>query len=211
MIKAVIFDIDGVLLDSFEANLKFFQTLMMKVGYPPPTRLGFAAVFHLNMMEVIKELTKSSSADEIKKIWELGRSREVEYDLDLLLTPDGAVEVIHRLSESYLLGIVTSRIRESVYEVPQLRKLEKYFKVVVSYQDTENHKPHPEPLLLAAQKLALKPEECIYIGDAESDVKAARAAGMKIIGFTKKQLNLADACTPTFTMLPALISSLGSL
>ena len=208
MIKSIIFDIDGVLLNSFEANLKFFQDLMIKTGYRPPTREEFPAIFHINMMDAIKALTKSTSEEDIKRIWEIGRSREINYDLRLVTTPREADKVIKRLSENYLLGIVTSRIKESVYESPQLAKLEKYFRVTVSYQDTTNHKPHPEPLLLAAQKLKVKPEECIYVGDVENDVKAAHAAGMKVIIYSENQFNQADACTSSFVKLPELILSL---
>jgi len=113
--------------------------------------------------------------------------------------------------QNYLLGIVTSRIKESVYESPKLAKLEKYFKVAVSYQDTTNHKPHPEPLLFAAQKLGAKPEECVYIGDVENDIKAARAAGMKVIIYSKNKFDQADACTSSFIKLPELISSLAQI
>ena len=208
MIKAVIFDIDGVLLDSFEANLKFFQDLMIKTGYRPPTREEFSAVFHLNMMDAIKVLTKSNSEEEIKRIWEIGRSREVRYDVELLVMPEGAEDVVETLSKNYLLGIVTSRIKESVYESPKLAKLAKYFKVVVSYGDTTKHKPHPEPLLLTAQKLKVKPQECVYIGDVENDIKAARAAGMKIIIYSKNQFDQVDGWTSSFVKLPELISSL---
>ena len=208
MIKAIIFDIDGVLLDSFEANLKFFQDLMVKTGYTPPTREEFPKFFHLTMMDAIKALTKSTSEKEIKKIWEIGRSREVGYNVELLNMPDSAEEVIGVLSKSYLLGIVTSRIKESVYESPRLAKLEKYFKIVVSYQDTTNHKPHPDPLFLAAEKLGIKVEECVYIGDAENDIKAARAAGMRVIAYSKSKLDQADASVSSFIELPELISSL---
>ena len=208
MIKAIIFDIDGVLLDSFEANLKFFQDLMIKTGYRPPTREEFPAILHLSMMDAIKVLTKSAPEEEIKKIWEIGRGCEVGYDVGLPKTPEGAEEVIEKLSKSYLLGIVTSRIKESVYESSKLAKLEKYFKVAVSYQDTINHKPHPEPLFFAAQKLEVKSEECVYIGDVENDIKAARAAGIKVIIYSKNKFDQADACTSSFTKLPELILSL---
>ncbi|HCB35084.1 MAG: hypothetical protein A2W52_03585 [Candidatus Taylorbacteria bacterium RIFCSPHIGHO2_02_49_25] len=208
VVKAVIFDIDGVLLDSFEANLKFFQNLMKKTGYRPPTRKEFSALFHLSMMDTIRELTESISEEEIKKIWELGRSRKVEYDVERLTMPDTAEEVVKELDKQYLLGIVTSRVKESVYESPKLAKLKRYFKVAVSYQDTANHKPHPEPLLLAAQKLKVQPEECVYIGDVENDVTAARAAGMRVIIYSKNQLNHADARTSSFSKLPRLVASL---
>lgn len=208
MIKAVIFDVDGVLLDSFEANLKFFQDLMIKTGYKPPTREEFPTIFHLSMMDAIRAFTRSTSEEEIKRIWEMGKSREVGYPVNLLTIPEGADEVIETLSKNYLLGIVTSRIRESVYEASQLAKLKRYFQVAVSYEDTINHKPHPEPLLLASKKLSVQPEESVYIGDVENDIKAARAAGMKVIIYSQNSSSNADACTSSFKKLPELIMSL---
>ena len=108
MTKAILFDIDGVLLDSFESNLKFFQALMLKTGYPSPTREELVKLFHMHMMDVIKALTKSASEEEIKRIWGIGRSRDVEYDINLSKTPAGAEEVMEKLSKNYLLGVVTS-------------------------------------------------------------------------------------------------------
>ena len=208
MIKAVVFDIDGVLLNSFEANLKFFQDLMVKVGYRPPTRKEFPPIFHLSMMDAIKTLTKSTSDEEIKRIWETGRSRKVKYHLELLTMPKRAGEVIETLSKKYSLGIVTSRIKESVYEAPDLAKLQKYFNVAISYQDTINHKPHPEPLLLACQKLNVSPREAVYIGDVENDIVAGKAAGMKVIIFSQNRYKNADANTTQFEKLPEVIKSL---
>ena len=56
-----------------------------------------------------------------------------------------------------------------------------YFRTAVAYEDTTRHKPHPEPLLLAANRLKIKPSGTVYIGDAASDMEAAKAAGMKFI------------------------------
>ncbi|MFA7253976.1 MAG: HAD-IA family hydrolase [Patescibacteria group bacterium] len=208
MIKAVIFDIDGVLLDSFEANFKFHQDLMIKNDYRPPTREEFHGMFHMSMTEVIKFNTKSTSEDEIKRIWEMGRKREVGYPVELLAMPEKAEKVVEKLSKSYILGIVTSRVRETLYESPRLAELQKHFKIEVSFQDTKNHKPHPEPLLLAAEKLGVVPMECVYIGDAENDIKAARAAGMKSILYGKDNLYQADAFISSFHQLAKIIASL---
>lgn len=181
MIKAVLFDVDGVLLDSFEANLDFFSNLMAKAGYQGPTREQYKNMFYLPMWDVIGALTQSDSHDEIKRIWEMGRARDTFYDHNLLALPERAKEVVAILSTAYQLGIVTGRIKESVFEFPALKELEGNFSVVVSYEDTKHHKPHPEPLLLAAQRLNLSPSECIYIGDQETDTQAADGAGMKHI------------------------------
>lgn len=208
MIKAVIFDIDGVLLDSFEANLKFFQNVMIHFGYHPPTREEFPPIFHLTMRDAIKKLTGLSSEEEIKKIWEAGKSREIDYPLALLKIPENAAATIEALTHQYLLGIVTSRVKESVYKAPKLAELQKYFQVVVSYEDTVRHKPDPEPLLLAAQKLEVKPEETVYIGDVENDAKAAHAAGMKVILYSKDKPGDADAYATSFEKLPNIIAAL---
>ncbi|MDO8581957.1 MAG: HAD family hydrolase [bacterium] len=208
MIKAVIFDIDGVLLDSFEANLKFFQDLMVRFEYPPPTRKVYQPLFHLSMRTVIEKLTLLSSEEEIEKIWNVGRRREVPYPEKLLSTPDGMEEILKSLYDHYVLGIATSRVKEVVFDSPQLGQFEKYFSAVAAYQDTERHKPDPDPILFAAKQLGVRPEESVYIGDVENDIIAARAAGMKVIIYSKNQFDMADACTAMFRDLPKIIQSL---
>jgi pyrophosphatase PpaX len=208
MIKAIIFDVDGVLIDSFKANLKFFTDLMPKFGYPAPTKEEYMAIFHMPMIDVIKTLSKSQSNEEIEKMYKAGMSREIDYNLLLLKMPDQAKETIQTLSKKYKLGIVTGRIRKSVFEGSDLARLKKCFKVVVAYEDTVNHKPDPEPLLLAAEKLAVFPKECVYIGDAENDIAAARAARMKSILYSKVVSTNANAHTSVFAELPKIIETL---
>jgi len=207
VIKAVIFDIDGVLIDSFEANLLYFQDLMPRAGYNAPTRKEYIPLFSKSLLDVIKILTRSQSEEEVKRIWDLGASREIPYNVGLVTMPKRSDVTIKKLSEKYLLGIVTSRIRGYAFEVPKLADLRDYFKVSVTYEDTAKHKPDPEPLLLAAEKLGVKPDEIVYVGDAASDVKAAKAAGMKMVAFPK-ELEGADAFTDSFEKLPELISAL---
>lgn len=208
MIKAVIFDIDGVLMDSFPANLKFFQDLMMKNGYPPPTAEEYQPIFHYDMLSAIRALTKSDNEIELKKIWEMGRSREVPYDISLATTPANMAETIMVLSKTYKLGLVTSRVRETTFADETLEELKGYFSAVVSYQDTANHKPHPEPLLLAVSQLGVKPAEAVYVGDVENDIICARAAGMKVIIYAQKNFDNADATFSSFKELPGVIKSL---
>ncbi|HZE87013.1 MAG TPA: HAD family hydrolase [Methylomirabilota bacterium] len=206
MIKAVIFDIDGVLFDSFDANLKFFQSLFTLAGHKPPAKEDYQPLVHLSMHDVIKVLTNASD-EETKKIWELGRSDKVPSVDHLIRMPKGIKETILQLHKNYLLGIVTSRIKEKVY-VAGLSELQHCFEVAIAYQDTMNHKPHPEPLLLACKKLDIKPQDAVYIGDTESDVIAGKAAGMKVVNYTKNKYKNADAHTYSFKELPKIIQKL---
>ena len=210
MIKALVFDIDGVLIDSFDANLKFFQDLLSKAGYKPPTKKEYSPIFHLSMLDVIRICTKSSDEKEIKRVWEMGRSRKVKYPIFLLKTTKDLEKIIIELSGKYLLGIVTNRVKEGIYKIPVLSRLQKYFQITVAYQDTKNHKPHPDPLLLACKKLGVNPDEAIYVGDAQSDIIAGKSAGMKVIFFSPDTNKNADATTSQFKQLPKLVESLNS-
>lgn len=209
-IKAIIFDVDGVLVDSFEANLKFFQDLMAGSGYNPPSREKYKSLFHNTMLDVIKILTRSDSEEEIKRIFEMGYKREVKYPIELLRSPDKMEEIIDCLFKKYSLGIVTNRVKKGVFESPTMKQIQKYFKEVISFEDTVNHKPNPEPLFLIADKLGVKPEEVVYIGDSRTDIQAANSAGMKFILFPKSDLEGVDVfSTDIFQELPELIKTLG--
>lgn len=208
MIKAVLFDVDGVLLDSFEANLKFFENLMKWAGYRPPTREEFPKLFPLTMWDGIKTITKLTDETKVQRIWDIGKTDRALYPLELLKTPDNAETIVRDLSQSYDLAIVTSRVHVGIYEIPSLLALKPYFRVAVAYEDTLQHKPHPEPLLFAAKKLGAEPAQSVYIGDVQNDMKAAKAAGMKGILYAKQTVPEADACTFSFAKLPELIQSL---
>ncbi len=81
MIKAILFDIDGVLIDSFAANHKFLNDLLVKAGYDGLPLDPYRKKFHMTMMDVIKSVTKSTSEKEIKRIWDMGNTREVPYPM----------------------------------------------------------------------------------------------------------------------------------
>jgi len=205
MIKAVIFDIDGVLIDSFDANHKFVQDLMVRTGYKPPTKKEYIPLFHMSIWDVIKTITKLSSEEKIAEIWEIARTRSVKYPRHLLVVPKQTEIILKILSKKYSLGVVTNRVREGFYGVPELSNLKNYFSAIITYQDTKNHKPHPEPLLLTCNKLKVNPKYAVYIGDQESDIIAGKAAGMKTILCAKNKIDKPDLYTSRLEELPKLI------
>ena len=205
MIKAVIFDMDGVLVDSLDAGVKFFGDILEKAGYRKPTKSEMEAMFHMNRKDILKTIAKTDSDKEIDRIMEV--SETVEYPEYLLSTSDEVKKVVEDLSKKYPLAVVTTRMRKTTESCFNVSGLKKFFNVIVSYEDTEKHKPNPEPLLFAVERLGIKPSEAVYIGDMESDMKAAKSAGMKIIIYSKKAINGADYNTESFKKIPVIIEN----
>ncbi len=184
MLKAIIFDVDGVLLDSFESNIKYLNELFIKFGYPKLTGNDYSSMFHLPSYDVIKEWTKLNDEGKIKKIIAYGDTLPMDSNVEM---PPEAREALHLLKKKYRLGIVTGRQRDNIFE-GKLSGCKNLFDVAVGYEDTANHKPSPEPLLLAVKKLKVLPEECVYIGDAMTDVEAGNVARIKVISYGKEKL-----------------------
>lgn len=206
MVKAVVFDVDGVLIDSLEANFKFCHDLFEKGGVDKIlTREDYSKMFHLSLYNVITNFIGTSDMEKVNKLFKMGKNRDVRYPSELVKVTDGVEEVMRLLYEKYELAIATSRIRGGVFELPQLKPVEKYFKAVVCFEDTEKHKPDPDPLILAAKRLSVETKDAVYVGDALSDVKAAKSSGMRIIGFGIKELGEVDGQTSSFFELPKII------
>jgi HAD superfamily hydrolase (TIGR01549 family) len=207
MIKGVLFDIDGVLLDSFESNLDFFQDFMKKIGYKPPTAEEYAPLSPFILRDTIKNLTglTDKDADEIDSLCH--RAEVEDFGTKPEILSEGVEETIKELSKYYSLAIVTSREKIFVYQ-PPLDILKPFFKVAISREDTQTHKPNPEPLLLAAEKLSLSPKECVYIGDAESDRIAARSAKMNFLFYSKQIISGAEVSISNFRSIPVLLKTI---
>lgn len=185
MIKAILFDIDGVLVDSSEANISFKQMLFKKAGYDDFDK-ELHNSFHKPLRQVIEEVLRSKntySDEEVQRIFELALDPSIREVDKFKFSPD-LIKILENLHKKYTLGIVTSRIRYGVDEIFKLQPIEKYFDVVVSFDDVDNYKPHPEPLEKALVKLNLQPDEAIYIGDSDTDILAAHAIGMPSIHLT---------------------------
>lgn len=138
----------------------------------------------MTLPDAIAHLTLESDKSKIEEIVELVLSGKVPYYMERLELSDGLLEVLPVLQQHYQLGIVTSRYKDRIFAVPALAKIEHFFQTVVCLEDVKHPKPDPEPLLLACERLAIKPDEAIYIGDARTDIQAAKAAGMKSILYT---------------------------
>lgn len=204
---AVVFDVDGVLVDSRAANARFFQNLLRAAGYDAPRSKEIQEYFHLSMYDAIAKLTRSDDPAEIEHIWELGHDTSL-YPVELLEYPSGLEKVLRQLEPHYRLGIATSRIRKGMRELLERGRIQSYFQSVITFDDYTHPKPDPEPLLLAVERLNVCPSAAVYVGDSTNDILAAVAAGMKGIHLSETPSPQADTGIRTIAELPDAVRRL---
>lgn len=180
MVEAIIFDVDGVLVDSRNANVAFFQALLAKAGYKGIRKEEILACFHLPLWQSLEQLTDSDDQHEIRRIFEMASDPSLR-NRDLLEFPEKLEDTLEELHRKYKLAIVTSRIKAGVEHIFTAREIRHLFDIVITFEDYANPKPHPEPLQVALGKLNLKADQVIYVGDSKTDVEAAKAADVRCI------------------------------
>ena len=103
--------------------------------------------------------------------------KEARANINQIREFEGISNILSDLKKKYKIGLVTSSPETYASSIVKMMKWN--FNACVYYHDTQNHKPHPDPLLECAKKMSLKPEECLAIGDEIIDLQAARKANMK--------------------------------
>ncbi len=208
LIKTVLFDVDGVLVDSKDANFAWLSSVITEFGYPKPKKEDYEAAFGMDRHDTLKALTKENSEARIRQLAALARSKNDSFPLEMLKVRAGEVEVLEKLSKAYKLGIVTSSSARSVRRLFAIADIRKLFAAVVTRDDYGEPKPSPEPLLVALKKLGISPENAVYIGDTSIDVIAGHAAGIKVISYSEGGLEGAEANVSTFEEIPHALEKL---
>lgn len=174
MIRAIVFDIDGTIMDMEDAILKSLKQATDEAGYSfSIDDLRF--VFGVPGEEALPKLA-ITDVDAVLK-----RCHELESEALKDTKPFGNIEnVIHELSSLGIkLGIVTSKSTEQYNDTMKNKACSQYFDEVVVTECTELHKPHGEPLSYCLEKMNVAPSEAIYIGDTIYDNQCAKEAGAK--------------------------------
>ncbi len=196
--RGVIFDMDGVLVDSYWAHLKSWQVVAAEEGRTI-TEEEFAATFGRTSREIIAAWPNAHYTQQ--QIAELDRRKEAAFReiLDRNFTPmPGVHEMLEGLARAgFRLAVGSSGPPENVALVLRRLGWADRFSAVVDGMDVRRGKPDPEVFLLAAQRAGLEPNRCVVVEDAPLGVEAAHRAGMKAIGLvstgrTADQLAAAD-------------------
>lgn len=171
--KAIIFDVDGTILDTESAILKSFQkTLLDHTGVSYVlTDLTFC--LGIPGKESLKKLY-IDQIDEVHKNW----SENVLLFSNEVNVFEGLKEVLEKISIHKITGVVTSKTNQELRNEYDSFELKHHLPIEICADDTEYHKPHPHPLRAFLDKAGIQPNEAIYIGDSIYDMQCAKACGV---------------------------------
>jgi pyrophosphatase PpaX len=176
----VLFDFDGTVVDSGSMILASFRhatkTVLDRELSNAELLAAVGTPLHAQM-----RLIDAERADELVAVYRAHN----EPLHDTLQPCDGVLDVLRRLKdEGRRLGIVTAKRGATVELAFAVLPLRDYFDVVVAAEDVERHKPAPDPVLVALERLQAQPDEAVYVGDSPFDVAAAKAAGVHSVAVT---------------------------
>src|SRR5438445_2958670 len=180
---AVIWDVDGTLVDTAELHFQAWTALARELG-KPFTRADFAATFGLRNPDIIPQLFGTQLSGQ--EVAELGERKEESYraaarqqGVTLLPGAQALLEGLHAAGFKQAIG--SSAPRRNLDLILHLTHIEHYFQAVVSVEDIQRGKPDPQVFQVAAEKLEEPANHCLVLEDAVAGVQAAKAAGMKCI------------------------------
>jgi HAD superfamily hydrolase (TIGR01509 family) len=181
VIEAVVFDLDGVLLDSEQVWDEVREELVKERGgrwheQAQTEMMGMSSVEWSRYMHDeldLPEPPEEISAEVVRRLDEVYRKQ-----LPLI---DGAREAVERLAARWPLGLASSSNREVIDLVLDLSGLARYFRVTVSSEEVPRGKPAPDVYLEAARGLGVPPERCAAVEDSHNGIRSAKAAGMRVI------------------------------
>lgn len=199
--SAILFDLDGVLIDSTRSVDRQWRAWAREQGIDEEKVIAIA--HGVRAVEVIRAVAPHLDAGaELRKL----ESREADDRVDVAVMP-GAIELVNAIPDGRW-GVVTSGTRDLASGRLRLGGL-RVPDVLVTAEDVANGKPHPEPYLKGAKLLGVKPEECLVIEDAPAGIRSALAGGMKVVGFAstygKDKLGEADAVVESFEELSVVV------
>jgi beta-phosphoglucomutase len=179
---AVIWDMDGTLVDTAELHFKAWCATAAEMG-KPFTRADFAATFGKRNPEIIRQLFGTTYSEAEIADW--GYRKEEHYKsaarrgVELLPGVRSLLENLH--ASGFKQAIGSSAPRANLDLITTITRTQRFFQTIVSMEDTQRGKPDPQVFLVAAERLVVPPRRCLVMEDAVAGVQAAKAGSMKCI------------------------------
>lgn len=176
MYKYIVFDVDGTLIDTELAVLQSLKETLKIVLHKDfdISELNFA--LGITGYKALQQL----NVENIEKTLVLWNDKMRSYK-NLVRVFDGIEKLLSKLSNKYKLGIVTSKTKEEFEKEFSYFGLDSYFRIVVCADDTNEHKPSPEPLLKFMELTNIDSNNLVYIGDSVYDMNCAESAKVDFI------------------------------
>ena len=186
--RAVIFDMDGVIVDSEPLHKEAFHDVLEELGYGRDLgRLGLNFADYVGRSDFVlwqDFVARHQPATAMADLVALKRQRVVEMIERQAPLFAGLVELVEALARRGPLAVASGSERAVIDAVLAIGDLRRHFAVVVSSSEVAHGKPAPDIFLLAAERLGVAPADCVVIEDSKPGVAAGLAAGMQVIAIT---------------------------
>jgi HAD superfamily hydrolase (TIGR01509 family) len=192
VIEGVVFDLDGLLIETEEIWDEVREELVRERGgrwteSAQRDMMGMSSKEWSRYMH--DELGVPDPPDEINRLVVERMAERYREHLPLL---PGAVEAVERIATPWPLAVASSSNRPLIDLVLELSGLASCFRVTVSSEEVERGKPAPDVYLEAARRLGVAPERCAAVEDSESGIRSAKAAGMRVIAIPNRSFRPSD-------------------
>lgn len=182
---AVIFDMDGVIVDSEPRHERAYLEVVRELGYGETHGLRFADYVGRTDKELWKDFIKLHQPGlTLEQLLALKRQRTISILRSEQPLFEGLPELLEQLAPHYKLGLASGSERPIIEEVLRIDRLGRYFQAVVSSSEVQHGKPAPDIFLRTAELLGVPPRSCSVIEDSKPGIAAGLAAGMTVIGIS---------------------------
>jgi HAD superfamily hydrolase (TIGR01509 family) len=186
-IKCVIYDCDGVLFDSIEANTRLYNDLCSVAGRVPLREEEIKYVHSHTVYEAIHLIFGEEDRLE-KRALELLKQIDLREYIGYLKMEPYLLQILNLLKANGIIRVINTNRTTSMPHIMERFHLWPFFDMVVTALDVKNPKPHPESIEKIIQKFNLNKEEAVFIGDSEVDQQAAKSAGIKFVSYRNREI-----------------------
>jgi len=186
-IRCVIYDCDGVLFDSIEANMKLYNDLCARVGRVPLKEEEIKYVHMHTVYEAIHFIFGQEDELEKRALESLKQIDLREYIVYLKMEPY-LLQTLNLLKANGILRAINTNRTTSMKHIMERFHLWPFFDMVVTALDVKNPKPHPESIEKIIQRFNLNREEIVFVGDSEIDKETAKSSGIRFIAYKNREM-----------------------